>query len=82
MDTATVRVTKTTKGELERTSKELGIPQSKVVSVALKELRKKILLNAICADFVRLRADKEASREYDKEVAAWEGIPDGLEEPY
>lgn len=79
---STVRVPQATKRELERTSKELGIPQSKVVAVALKEFRRKMLLKAICDDFARLRADPEASKGYDEEVEAWESLPDGLEEPY
>lgn len=81
LDTSTVRVPRSTKEELEETSRELGIPQSKVVSVALKEFRKRLFLQQLAADFELLRADPEASKEYDDEFAAWESLP-GLEEPY
>ena len=81
-ETATVRIPLATKEELEETSRELGIPQSKVVSVALKQLRKKMFIQQLVDDFDRLRTDPEASRKYDEELAAWESLPDGLEEPY
>lgn len=81
-ETATVRVAQATKRELEKASKELGIPQAKVISVALKELRKKMFLNRLADDFARLRKNEQASKEYDEEARDWERLSDGLEEPY
>lgn len=78
--TSTVRIPEATKRGLEEASAELGISQAKVVSVALKELRKKLFFKRVAEDFERLRADPVASREYDEEFAAWDvTLSDGLE---
>jgi antitoxin component of RelBE/YafQ-DinJ toxin-antitoxin module len=77
--TSTVRIPEATKRELEEAAEELGIPQAKVVSVALKELRKRLFFKRVAEDFERLRADPAASKEYDKELAAWDvTLSDGL----
>ncbi|MBU4175850.1 MAG: hypothetical protein KKB90_00430 [Actinobacteria bacterium] len=79
-ETATVRIPKSTKKELEETAKELGIPQSKVVSIALRELRRKEFFKRLAEDARNLRADPVASKEYDEEFKAWDvTLSDGME---
>lgn len=71
-ETGTVRLPIAVKREIEDTSKELGIPQSQVVMLSLKELKKKMFYERIAEDFLRLRSDQKASSEYDEEVSAWD----------
>jgi len=78
--TATVRIPEVDKQRLKELSEQLGIPQSQVVSRALKELRRKALIDAICEDFQQLRSDPVASKEYDEEFKAWDvTLTDGME---
>ncbi len=68
----TVRMPMEVKREIEDASKELGIPQSQVVALSMKELKKKIFFQRVAEDFQRMRADSEASRSYDEEAATWD----------
>jgi hypothetical protein len=78
-ETATVRMPLSVKKEIEEASRELGIPQSQVVSLSLKELKKKIFFQRVAEDFLRLRSDSEASKRYDKEFAESDTtLADGL----
>lgn len=80
MSRATVHLSEDANRNLNELSEELNLSKTKVVARALKELRRKALIDAICEDFQRLRSDPVASKEYDEEVKAWDvTLSDGLE---
>lgn len=80
MSRATVHLSEDANRNLNELSEELNLSKTKVVARALKELRRKALVDAICEDFQCLRSDPVASKEYDEEVKAWDvTLSDGLE---
>ena len=70
--TTTVRVSNSTKSVLEEIARKTGRSQSRVISDAVEEERRRMILEVISEDFARLRADEKASKEYDEEFEVWE----------
>jgi predicted transcriptional regulator len=70
--TTTVRVSNSTKSTLEEIAQKTGRSQSRVISDAVEAERRRVILEAISDDFARLRADENASKDYDEEFEIWE----------
>lgn len=80
MGTAVVRVPDSTKSAIKEIAQKTGTTQANVVSEAVSELRRKMILEAGNEAYARLRADAKASKEFDEEIKAWDAtLTDGLE---
>jgi len=80
MGRGTVHLSEKSNKELDELAKQLDLSKTKVVSKALKELRRKEFFKQLAEDAVALRADPEASKEYDEEFEAWDvTLADGMD---
>lgn len=80
MGTAVVRVPDTTKSVIQEIAREKGRTEASVVSDAVKEMRRRMFLEAGNDAYALLRADEKASREFDEDVNALDAaLNDGLE---
>jgi hypothetical protein len=74
MATSVVRVPEKTKATIAELARSRKTNQGEVVAAAVEEMKRRSLLEAGNEAYARLRADKKASREFDKESEAWERI--------
>lgn len=80
MGTAVVRVPDATKSVIREIAKQKGTTEANVVSDAVKEMRRRIFLEAGNEAYARLRADTKASKEFDEEISDLDAtLSDGLE---
>jgi len=74
MSTALVRVPEKTKMAIAELAQSRKLTQAEVVTEAVEEMKRRLLLEAGNEAYARLRADAKASQEYDREFEAWERI--------
>ena len=77
----TVRIAESSKSALEEIADKIGATQIEVLAEAIKEYRRKVILDAVNKSFARLRENEKARKEYEEELEDWDGtLADGLEE--
>ncbi len=79
-DTTTVRITCEAHEKLRAMADEDEVSLTEALDRLIEAQRRKRFLEALNRDYAALRADKEAWREFQEEVALWENmLMDGLE---
>ncbi len=82
---STVRIDDRAHATLVEIAAEERRPLGQMVAIAIDEYRKQKFWKGVADDFARLKADPVAWKDYQAEVAMWDGLTgDGLahEEPY
>jgi hypothetical protein len=72
MASATVKIDAATYAKLKQSAAELGKPMIEVMADAVEAYRRQSFLEALNADFARLRASPEAWEEERAEREAWD----------
>ena len=79
--TTTVRLRPDAHRALKEISKLTGKSLQDALAQAIEDLRRKIYLEGLSADYAKLRADPAAWADYQKELAVWDVTNlDGLED--
>ena len=77
----TVRIDDRSKALLKELAAAQQKTQQQILAEAIDKAWRQQILDAINADFARLRADKEAWADYQEEMKAWDcTLSDGLED--
>jgi predicted transcriptional regulator len=81
--TTTIRVPMATRERLQRLASEQSRPIGRIIDTLLDDYEKREFFAGLGEDFARLRADADALKSYEEEVAVWDAtLKDGLDDDW
>lgn len=79
-NSAIVRISGKATQTLRELARKSGEPMINVLDKAIEDYRRRVFLEETNIAYAKLRSDKKASAEFDREIAAWDGaLMDGLD---